>query len=70
MTSEWFARAWGMWLLAGVLIEGAALMRAAHGDTLSELVWRFLDGGPARWVLFIGFLIWAVFHFLAHGRLG
>lgn len=68
--TDLFPKLWGLWLMAGLLIEGAALFRPQYGDTLSELIWRFLDGGPARWVLFIGFLIWASVHFLGHGRLG
>lgn len=65
-----FPTLWGLWLLLGVLLEGAALIRPAYGDTFSELVWRFLDGGPARWALFVGIVIWCLAHFIWHGRFG
>lgn len=65
-----FGKIWGIYLFVGVVIEGVALMRGAKGDTFSEFVWGFLDGGPARWVLVTGFLIWAIAHFLGKGRYG
>ena len=65
-----FPRVWAVWLLVGILIEGAALMQNTRGATLSEFVWRFLDGGPARWLLFLGLLTYTVAHFLGRGRWG
>lgn len=65
-----FSIAWAGWALAFVVIEGAALFSPAEGDTLSEHVWTFLDGGPARYALVGGFLVWLTWHMLGKGRHG
>ncbi|ROO85564.1 hypothetical protein EDD29_3110 [Actinocorallia herbida] len=51
-----FTLSWVIWILAFVLLEGAALARRAPGDTLSEHVWRWFrvkDPRPTAltWVL-------------------
>jgi hypothetical protein len=62
--------AWLVWLGLFVLIEGFAIARREPGDTLSEQVWAFIRGKPARWVMLAGFLLWLVWHFLGMGRWG
>ena len=65
-----FSKAWALWLLAFIVIEGLALLRPAKDDTLSEHVWSWLSGGPARYILLGGFLIWLIVHFLGKGKWG
>ena len=65
-----FSKAWALWLFAFVILEGLALVRRTPGDTLSEHVWSFLDGGFARFILLGGFLAWLAIHFLGRGRWG
>lgn len=65
-----FLYAWLAWFAAFAGIEGIALVDPQPGDTLSEQIFAFLDGGPARYVLLGGFLTWLVLHFMGKGRLG
>lgn len=73
--------AWIAWGVAFAVIEGAALVNARSGDTLSEHVWAWLgvrrDGtAPARtprWTLRVARLIvlsgllWLAIHFATGG---
>jgi len=56
------------------LTEGLALMRKGSGDTFSELVYSFLEGGPARYVLVAGCFLsvggWLFVHFFWRGKYG
>jgi hypothetical protein len=65
-----FSLAWLVWLASFAVLEGIALWRPEPGDTLSEHVFAFLDGGPARYVLLGGFLSWLVLHFMGKGKIG
>lgn len=74
-----WAWAWICWGAAFLVLEGIALARKQHGDTLSEHVWRLLDvrnpktGVALEWhvrlrrsVLVMG-LAWLVVHLLTGG---
>jgi ribose/xylose/arabinose/galactoside ABC-type transport system permease subunit len=60
--------AWALWIVAFLVIEGAALLNRDPGaDTLSELVWVAVSVPVVWWVL-AGFLVWLTVHFLLGGR--
>lgn len=65
--------AWLVWILVGVAIEIAALLRPAPGDTLSEHAWAVFAnptiGKFAAWMVF-AFLIWLAVHFVSRGKWG
>jgi len=65
-----YSLAWAGWILGFLLIEGAALFDSTEGDTLSEHVWAFLDGGWSRYLLLGGFFSWLVIHFFGKGKAG
>ena len=65
-----FAIAWTLWIIAFVVIEAVAVFDGKAGGTLSEGIWVFLSGGPARYLLLIGLLSWLVIHFLGRGKYG
>lgn len=54
--------------------EFMAVARAHEGDTFSELVYAFLRGGPARYLLaggiFLGLTSWLFIHFFWQGKHG
>ena len=70
----WF---WILWILAFIIIEGAALIRKDRGDTLSEKTWKWfsLKGSKDKlkpWQVlvrigFISFWVWLTIHFLFGG---
>ncbi|GAB2829255.1 hypothetical protein GCM10022221_29680 [Actinocorallia aurea] len=70
-----FTLAWVIWILAFVLLEGAALARPEPGDTFSEHVWRWFrvkDPRPTAltWILralLVAGGVWLTTH-LAFGR--
>jgi hypothetical protein len=66
--------AWLIWLGLTLLSFGAieipALLDPSGGDTLTEHVAAFLDGGPLRYLLIGGPLLWVALHLLTRGRLG
>jgi hypothetical protein len=65
---------WLIWLAMFGAIEGAALVNARLGDTLSEHIWRWFAvrdkpaGWRARRVTLLAFLAWLVAHFLSGGQ--
>lgn len=64
---------WILWLLAFLVIEGAALANKRCGDTLSEHVWAWFSvkgkgwGWRIRRVLLLGFMGWLLVHFMTGG---
>jgi len=67
---------WIAWLVAFVVIEWSALKSAAHGDTLSEKVWRWFavrEPGARFFVLrrslLLIFMLWLLLH-LVFGLFG
>lgn len=65
-----FAIAWILWAIAFIVIEFMALLDKKPGGTLSEGIWAFLGGGPARYLLVGAVLLWLLIHFLGKGRWG
>lgn len=67
--------AWLLWLGLFGAIEGAALVRKAKGDTLSEHVWKWFSirgrstGWQGRRAILVMFLAWLVGHFLTGGAI-
>lgn len=72
-----FTIGWGLLALAGLVLEGIALVNSGRGDTLSEHVWAFLgvrrkgDGSgkvTPKWTLrlarfsFVSAAVWLVVH--------
>jgi hypothetical protein len=55
------------WLGAFALVELPAAVNAARGDTLSEMVWVFMDWHIVPAILVSGFMVWLAKHFI--GRL-
>lgn len=57
-----------------LVVELIAVARKTEGDTLSEHIWSFLDGGPARVIGFAlvwcGVTVWLTLHFLWRGKHG
>lgn len=43
-----FTIGWGLLALAGMVLEGIALVNSTKGDTLSEHVWAFLGVRPFK----------------------
>jgi len=70
---------WILWLTAFAVLEGAALIRKAPGDTLSEHAWKWFatarpagSGQPSGWVRFRRFsllagMAWLLAHFMTGG---
>jgi hypothetical protein len=63
-------RAWLSWFALFAVFEVPALLRARHGDTLSERVWMWLGRyEPFTWrvaarrVVFVAFWFWLSWHF-------
>lgn len=63
MLRRTFLVAWTAWVLVGLLLEAAALLRRDTGDTLSELIWSILDRHPIFWWTGLGLWAWATHHF-------
>ena len=65
--------AWLLWALAFAVIEAAALIRRAPGDTLSEQVWSLFmpSRGERFWrfrrFVLLAFMAWLVAHFVTAG---
>lgn len=60
-------RVW-MWLcllLYFIIVEGAALKRSGLRDTMTEFWGWFLDGGPDRKGIVVGFALWAPLRLLS-----
>lgn len=55
------------WFLGWELL---AVYRAEKGDTFSEIIFAFLRGGPARYLLLGGVFAWLIVHFFWHGKHG
>jgi len=60
-----------LWFL---LWEFMAVARDQKGDTFSELIYAFLRGGPARYILvggiFVSLVGWLFIHFFWQGKHG
>ncbi len=71
-----FTALWIAWLAIFVIIEAAAIIRKAKGDTLSEHTWDWFCLTPntektpwcvARRVTFLAFWAWLTIHFFFGG---
>jgi len=71
MLNSSFTWLWGIWALLFIAIEGAAIKNKAHGDTLSEHIWKWIGkkgyekpvGYKYRRAALGVFLLWLVGHF-------
>jgi hypothetical protein len=64
-----FTLAWELWLLALVVIEGAALLNKKRGDTLTAHVIRWFDARKSQgwnWkrLTLLGVMSWLTVHFV------
>jgi hypothetical protein len=53
-----------LWILAFMVLEGAALARRGTGDTLTEQLRPWIQGHPVRVLLVGAGIIWLFYHFL------
>jgi hypothetical protein len=64
---------WIMWILAFLVIEGAAIFNKDPGDTLSEHVWKWFSvtdkgiGWRIKRVILLAFMGWLTVHFMTGG---
>lgn len=72
MISPW-TLAWVGWIVAFLVLEGAAIFNRTPDDTLSSQVWKWASikgkGTAYKWRRFalLTFLAWLVAHFLTGG---
>lgn len=72
-TPNYWTLAWGLWVLAFVVLEAIALRSPSKHDTLSEQIWGAYDlPGYGKFFAWLGTFIavWATVHFLSRGRWG